>query len=382
MDSSVVTVAELPLAGFTVAVTAARRSEELTALLQRRGARVVEAPAIRIIPTSDDVELRAATELCIAVPADVIVVTTGIGFRGWMEAADGWGLGEQLRACLAETELLTRGPKAKGAVRAAGLTESWAPDSEATDEVLARLLAEGVQGRRIAIQLHGEPAPDFVDALTAAGATVVQVPVYRWVPAEDLRPLRRLVELIATSQVDCVTFTSAPAVVSLLTLARELEREPAVLAALRSTVLAVCVGPVTAAPLELLDVPTLQPEWARLGALVRTVVEELPLRGTRTVQAGGHRLALRGHSVLVDGEPIELTSRQAGVLSALLAAGGNVLSRSELLAQAWAQEPADEHAVEMTVTRLRATLGPAGSVVETVIKRGYRLAAADETVAS
>lgn len=381
MDSAPVAVPELPLAGFTVAVTAARRSEELTALLQRRGARVVEAPAIRIIPTSDDEELRTATELCIAVPADVVIATTGIGFRGWMEAADGWGLGEQLRACFADAELLTRGPKAKGAVRAAGLTETWAPDSEATDEVLARLLGEGVQGRRIALQLHGEPAPGFVDALTAAGATVVQIPVYRWVPAEDLRPLRRLVELIAACQVDCVTFTSAPAVASLLAVAREAGRQEAVLTALRTTVLPVCVGPVTAAQLELLGVPTLAPERARLGALVRTVVEELPLRRTRVLQAGPHTLALRGHDVLVDGQPVELTSRQVGVLSALVAASGNVLSRSELLTQAWADEPADEHAVEMTVTRLRAALGPAGTVVQTVIKRGYRLAAAAQPTA-
>ena len=44
----------LPLAGYTVAVTAARRKEELGALLDRRGARVVYAPAIRIVPLSDD----------------------------------------------------------------------------------------------------------------------------------------------------------------------------------------------------------------------------------------------------------------------------------------------------------------------------------------
>src|SRR5688572_3912214 len=50
-----------PLAGFTVAVTAARRREELVSLLVRRGARVVEAPAIRIVPTHDDEELLAAT---------------------------------------------------------------------------------------------------------------------------------------------------------------------------------------------------------------------------------------------------------------------------------------------------------------------------------
>ena len=366
---------ELPLAGFTVAVTAARRREELSSLLQRRGARVVEAPAIRIIPTRDDDELRAATQTCITQPPDVVVATTGIGFRGWMEAADGWGLGEPLRAQFAHSELLVRGPKAKGAVRAAGLAEAWSPDSESTDEVLTRLLDEGVVGRRIAVQLHGEPLPDFVGALTKAGAVVVEVPVYRWVAAEDIRPLRRLVEQLASKQIDCVTFTSAPAVASLLKVAREDGRYDRLLAALQTDTLVACVGPVTAAPLERLGISTVQPERARLGALVRTVVEELPVRRTRAVFAGPHELRLRGHSVLVDGSPVELTTRQAGVLSALVASDGRVLSRSELLKQAWRDEPADEHAVEMTVARLRSALGPAGKVVQTVVKRGYRLAA-------
>ena len=366
-----------PLAGFTVAVTAARRREELTSLLERRGARVVEAPAIRIIPTHDDDELLAVTRACIALAPDVVVATTGIGFRGWMEAADGWGLGEQLRACLSRAELLARGPKAKGAVRAAGLAESWSPASEASDEVLARLLAEGVAGRRVAVQLHGEPLPDFTGALREAGADVVEVPVYRWVPPEDVRPLRRLVEAIVSGGVDCVTFTSAPAVASLLTVAREEGRGAALVEALQGPVLVVAVGPVTAGPLDRAGIPSVQPARARLGALVRTVVEELPARRTRTVDAGGHRLELRGHSVLVDGHPVALTARQTGVLAALVEGGGRVLSRADLLRTAGGEEGADEHAVEMTVARLRSALGPAGTVVQTVVKRGYRLAASD-----
>lgn len=365
-----------PLAGFTVAVTAARRREELTTLLTRRGARVIEAPAIRIVATQDDEELLAATQACVADPPDVVVATTGIGFRGWMEAADGWGLGEPLRDRFAAAELLTRGPKAKGAVRAAGLAETWSPASEASEEVLGRLLTQGVAGKRIAVQLHGEPLTEFTAALRAAGAQVVEIPVYRWVPPEDVRPLRRLVEQIVTGQVDCVTFTSAPAVVSLLAVAQEENREAALLAALAGDVLAVCVGPVTAAPLERLGITTVQPERARLGALVRTVVEQLPLRRTRTIVAGGHHLELRGHHVRVDGRTVELTARQNGVLGALVDCGGRVLSRPELLKAAWRDEPADEHAVEMTVARLRTALGPAGVVVETVVKRGYRLAAA------
>ena len=365
---------ELPLSGYTVAVTAARRREELTALLERRGARVVVAPAIRIVPTGDDDELRAATELCITSPPDVVVATTGIGFRGWMEAADGWGLGEPLRTQFAGADLLVRGPKAKGAVRAAGLAEAWSPDSESTDEVLSHLLAGGVVGKRIAVQLHGEPLPEFVDALERAGALVIQVPVYRWVPAEDTKPLRRLVELLCSGQVDCVTFTSAPAVSSLMAVAREEGRYDSLVRALSGDVLAASVGPVTGAALTRHGVPFVAPERARLGALVRTVVEELPARRTRSVLAGPHTLALRGHSVLVDGSPVELTARQVGVLSALVASGGRVLSRAELLRIAWREEVADEHAVEMTVARLRTALGPAGKVVQTVVKRGYRLA--------
>ena len=370
---------EAPLTGFTVAVTAARRREELTSLLERRGARVLEGPAIRIVPTQDDVELLAVTRACLEQAPDVVVATTGIGFRGWMEAADGWGLGDALRERLGRAELLARGPKAKGAVRAAGLAESWSPASEASDEVLARLLDEGVDGRRVAVQLHGEPLVEFTGALRAAGADVVEVPVYRWVLPEDVRPLRRLVEQTAAGGVDCLTFTSAPAVASMLAVARDTGCEEALVASLQGPVLVAAVGPVTAGPLDRAGIPSVQPERARLGALVRTVVEELPAPRTRTVLTGPHRLELRGHAVLVDDRTVELSARQIGVLSALVDSGGRVLSRSDLLRLAWRDESADEHAVEMTVARLRTALGPAGRVVETVVKRGYRLAAEVET---
>src|SRR3954464_107068 len=77
---------ELPLAGYTVAVTAARRQEELGALLDRRGARVVYAPAIRIVPLADDADLVAATRKVLAHPVEQADATTGVGFRGWLAA--------------------------------------------------------------------------------------------------------------------------------------------------------------------------------------------------------------------------------------------------------------------------------------------------------
>lgn len=144
-----------PLEGFTVGVTAARRAEELGALLERRGAQVLHAPALRIVPLPDDTELMAVTRDLIERAPDIVIATTAIGFRGWIEAAEGWGLGEALLERLTGVELLARGPKVRGAIRAAGLTEKWSPASESMAEVLDRLLAEGVAGRRVALQLHG-----------------------------------------------------------------------------------------------------------------------------------------------------------------------------------------------------------------------------------
>jgi len=362
----------LPLAGFSIAVTAARRREELAILLERRGATVLLAPAIRIVPLADDADLLQATKGCLAAPLDAVVATTGIGFRGWMEAAEGWGLGERLVAHLRGARLLARGPKARGAIRAAGLVEAWSPASESSSEVLDHLLSQELAGHRIAVQLHGEPLPDFVEALRVAEADVVEVPVYRWAPPQDARPLRRLVDLVADRQVDAVAFTSAPAVASLLRAAQEKCREQDLLRAFGGEVLPACVGPVTAGPLERVGIRTIQPDRARLGGLARALVESLPARA-RVLPVGGHRLEIRGHAVLVDGMLRPVPPASMAVLRALSREAGRVLSRADLLAWMPGGEAVNEHAVEMTVTRLRTALG-APHLVQTVVKRGYRLA--------
>ena len=55
---------------------------------------------------------------CLAGQLDYMVATTGIGFRGWMDAAETWGLASQLVETLGTAHILARGPKARGAVRA------------------------------------------------------------------------------------------------------------------------------------------------------------------------------------------------------------------------------------------------------------------------
>ncbi|MGW1206648.1 uroporphyrinogen-III synthase [Streptomyces cyaneofuscatus] len=359
-----------PLAGFTVGVTAARRAEELATLLKRRGAAVQHAPALRIVPLADDSELLDATKELIDHAPDVVVATTAIGFRGWVEAADGWGIGDALLERLRGVELLARGPKVKGAVRAAGLTEAWSPGSESMAEVLDRLLGEGVEGRRIALQLHGEPLPGFIESLQAAGAEVVGVPVYRWMPPQDIAPLDRMLDATAARALDAVTFTSAPAAASFLGRAETRGLLPEILGALRDDVLAACVGPVTALPLQARGIPTVQPERFRLGPLVQLVCAQLPTTA-RVLPIAGHRVEIRGHAVLVDDELRAVPPAGMALLHTLARRPGWVVARADLL-RALPGSGTDEHAVETAMARLRSALG-APRLIQTVVKRGYRL---------
>ncbi|WP_447005763.1 uroporphyrinogen-III synthase [Saccharothrix isguenensis] len=359
-----------PLAGYTVGVTAARRADELSALLERKGATVLQGPAIRIVPLPDDAELLAATRAVVEEPVDVAVATTGIGFRGWVEAAEGWGLGARLLSRLSGAHVLARGPKARGAVRAAGLVDAWSPESESNAELLDYLMRAGVSGKRIAVQLHGEPLPEFTSTLRAAGATVVEVPVYRWTGPSDPAPLERLLEAVLAGQVDALTFTSAPAAASVLRVADASGKLAELVSLLRREVLVVGVGSITAGPLVAAGVPVVQPARARIGALARELTLELPARATR-LRIAARDVELRGQAVVVDGELRPVPPAPMAVLRVLAAARGRVVSRRELLAAL--PSGGEEHAVETAIGRLRTALGEP-RMVATVVKRGYRLA--------
>jgi uroporphyrinogen-III synthase len=376
---------ESPLTGCVVAVTADRRRDDLASLLRRRGAKVIETPTLRLVPLDDDAALRKATNDCLSARLDYAVATTGSGWRGWMSAAESWGLGEELTQALSGAVIVSRGAKATGAVRAAGMRESYSAPSESSEELLTYLLAQGVVGKRVAVQQYGveNPAEDtrFVTALRDAGAVVVDIPVYRWGPPSDRAAVRRLVDSIVRREVHAVSFTSAPGVTALLEAAAVTGALDQLLVALRTDVTAVCVGPVCARPLEALDVNAIWPERARLGAMVATLCSVLPPRIRHEVPIDQQRtLTLQGLAAVVTGrEPVILAPLPAAVLAELGRRPGWVVSRADLLRRVWGPRGAgsggrDEHAVEATVARLRAALGPDSSLIKTVTKRGYRLA--------
>lgn len=362
------------LAGCVVLVTADRRSSELASALTRRGATVRHAPALTIVPHEHDEQLLIDTRTLIAEVPDVVVVTTGIGLRGWIEAADAAGLADDLLAVLARARIIARGPKARGAIQAAGLTADWVAESETSAEILELLLDEGVTGLRIAVQHHGAGADGLDSELAAAGADVVSLVVYRWGPTPDPVALAASVRDAAAGEVDAVVFTSAPGAHGWLAAA---DAQGVTADIVRRTssgcLVAFAVGPVTAVPLQDRGIEPLVPDRGRLGALVRTLVHHYEqAQSSAVVTVGGH-LQVRRTVALLDGHVLPLSPSGLEVLRLLTTAEGDVVSRADVL-DVLPGDSTDPHAAEVAVARLRDVGGRA--LVQTVVKRGYRLALA------
>jgi two-component system phosphate regulon response regulator PhoB len=80
------------------------------------------------------------------------------------------------------------------------------------------------------------------------------------------------------------------------------------------------------------------------------------------------------HAVTLKGSPVELTATEYKLLLTLAERRGRVQSRAQLLEIVWESAPdIQTRTVDMHVQRLRAKLGAAGELIETVRGFGYRL---------
>ena len=361
------------LAGCTIIVAADRRASDLATALERRGAEVHRAPALTIVPNADDAELLRRTERLLVSPPDIVVVTTGVGFRGWMDAAHEHGLDERLAQAFAGAQFIARGPKAHGAIQQAGFTADWVAESETSAEVGAYLRASRIAGKRIVVQHHGAGADGLDEQLAAEGADVVSITVYRWGPPPDPEVVRRSVIHAGSGEADAVLFTSAPGASSWLRAAEDAGVSESISRrASEGRLLLAAVGPITAGPLLEAGMRTTVADRGRLGSLARCVIAHFGGGHAPALHTAAGRIEVRSGGVVVDGSLIPLSRTAVGLLEALFSARGNVLSRSEL-GRVLPGAERNPHAVEVAVARLREALGDI-DLVRTVVKRGYRLA--------
>jgi two-component system phosphate regulon response regulator PhoB len=113
----------------------------------------------------------------------------------------------------------------------------------------------------------------------------------------------------------------------------------------------------------------------RVGAILRRLAAS-PAQTSDTLSIGPIRIDRGAHRVSLEGEPVELTPTEFKLLLTLAERRGRVQGRSHLLETVWDAAPdIQTRTVDMHVQRLRAKLGAAGELIETVRGFGYRLRA-------
>ena len=111
-----------------------------------------------------------------------------------------------------------------------------------------------------------------------------------------------------------------------------------------------------------------------LAARIRAVLRRSESAAPREFALGALYVCPARHIVRVDGADVTLTNKEFELLCLLLENQGLVLSRASLMDHVWGMELERENrTLDVHIRTLRAKLGPAGSLIETVRGVGYRM---------
>ena len=258
--------------GKRIAILESRLGRELAELVAKRGGIPVHAPALAELPDLEPKSIAALVDSLRKDPAKLFVFQTGVGTKALFAATDNLGLTKDFLGFLHDAKVAVRGPKPTGALRSRKVRiDLSAAEPFTTRELLDALKDLDLKGGKAVIQRHGSANLELDHALEARGATVTEIPVYRWSLPADTRPLEDLVTEISNGKIDALAVTNAEQVRNLFLVGKK----AAVKDALNRIVVA-SIGPVASAALRDAGVNiTVEASPPKLGALLDALERSL-----------------------------------------------------------------------------------------------------------
>jgi uroporphyrinogen-III synthase len=255
-----------------VAILESRLGQQLVDLVAQRGGIPFHAPALAELPDLEPAKIADLVRSLQTQPAKLAVFQTGVGTRALFAATDSLGLTEKLLSLLKEMVVAARGPKPTGALRQRGVRiDRSAADPFTTKELLASVEDVAVKGERVIIQRYGSVNVELDHALEARGASVIEIPTYRWSLPPDTAPLAALIGALERDEMHAVVLTNAEQVRNLFVVAEQLGRADSLRSALNRTLVA-SIGPVASAALRDAGVKVgLESSPPKLGALLASL---------------------------------------------------------------------------------------------------------------
>jgi len=276
-------VAAGPLTGYTVLVTrAGKQAHDLSSLLQREGATVLEAPAIEIVLQQREIRVleRAVNEI-----ADYSwLILTSVNTVSMLDEilrkkGATWKIFDRLRiACIGATTA--------DRVRKLGGKVSLVPPRYQAESLAEEILKQEVRNAKILLPRAKGSREVLPKALADAGAVVHNVHLYRADTPGTTPSL--LKKLLKEKQIDYVTFTSSSTVRNFVEMTGKWLSK---IDPLRTRI--ACIGPVTETTLRQQGVNSaiVAKEFTMPG-LVKAVVEDVTqrMKDERRADRSGHSL--------------------------------------------------------------------------------------------
>jgi uroporphyrinogen-III synthase len=259
-----------------------RKAAEMRSLIERNGAVATVAESMREIPLGITPEIREFLTQLQSGQLDVMIFLTGVGAEALATAIESEIPRDKFFTLLEKCRIVVRGPKPTAVLKKWGVridARAAEPNTwrELVPEILSVLDTESdLTGKRIAVQEYGTPSTELYDDLTARGASLLTVPVYKWALPEDVTALEQAIRDTISGCFDLILITTAQQLVHTLQIAESIGLRDKWLAAARKCFLA-SIGPTASERLREFELPVdFEPSHPHMGHLVRESLAAAP----------------------------------------------------------------------------------------------------------
>ncbi|MFB4164050.1 uroporphyrinogen-III synthase [Alteribacillus sp. JSM 102045] len=256
------------LVGKTVAIAASRKTEEMSALVEKQGGKAVVRPLQGTTFLADN-EIENEFLKVLDDKPDWLIFTTGIGTETLLNLSEHLNRKNDFEKLLKDEKIAARGYKTHNTLKKIGVAPEARDDDGTTEGLINAMKNKDFKNKNVMVQLHGVKAPRLVDFLKNKDATsVTEILPYQHIPPEE-DTLKLITEELRRNELDAVCFTTQLQVHSLFQYAKQQGFKEELVSIFENQTVAAAVGKVTAEVLKEEGVKRLlSPTNQRMGAMI------------------------------------------------------------------------------------------------------------------
>ncbi|WP_181438868.1 uroporphyrinogen-III synthase [Paenibacillus sambharensis] len=261
------------LEGKRIVIAGSQNIDKMSDIIVKYGG-VPVVRSMQGLSFTDDQKVDEDVRNLIREGTDWAIFTTGIGFNALYNSAERLDMLPEFVETLKKAKVAGRGYRTIFNLKNAGIAPSVIADDGSIRSVANKLEHHDMTGKRVWIQLHGQPHSELIDVMKSQNVSDLQVslPYYYEPPAEET--LKQLVEELREGAVDAVCFTTRAQIGYLFDYVRTAGSLEEIKEAFEHKVLAVAVGKVTADGLREEQIKRIiVPELERMSGMILEIAK-------------------------------------------------------------------------------------------------------------